>query len=200
MGRTPASQLLLAARLQRAGLATHLFGYSARASFRSTVARLVSRVQFVASGHPYVLVGHSLGCVLIRAALPALAPHPPSACFFLAPPSRACRAARHFSRQRLFRLLTGEVGQLLGSEAFMSSLPVPEIPTRIYAGTAGPRGPLSPFGSELNDGILTVSETELPGIPLVQVPALHTFIMNARVVADDIIRNALPPRTIKAGV
>jgi len=82
----------------------------------------------------------------------------------------------------------------------MSSLPVPEIPTRIYAGTAGPRGPLSPFGSELNDGILTVSETELPGIPLVQVPALHTFIMNARVVADDIIRNALPPRTIKAGV
>ncbi len=194
------SQLLLAARLRRAGLAAHLFGYSARASFRSTVARLVSRVQFVAAGHPYVLVGHSLGCVLIRAALPALAPHPPSACFFLAPPSTACRAARHFSRQRIFRLLTGEVGQLLGSEAFMSSLPVPEIPTRIYAGTAGPRGPLSPFGSELNDGILTVSETELPGISAVQVPALHTFIMNARVVADDIIRNAPLPRTISGGV
>ena len=82
----------------------------------------------------------------------------------------------------------------------MSSLPVPEIPTRIYAGTAGPRGPLSPFGSELNDGILTVSETELPGIPLVQVPALHTFIMNTRVVADDIVRHALPQHAHSGGV
>ena len=33
---------------------------------------------------------------------------------------------------------------LLASEAFMSSLPVPEVPTRIYAGTAGPRGPPGP--------------------------------------------------------
>lgn len=199
MGRTRASQLLLAVRLQRAGLGTHTFGYAARASFRSTVSRLVSRVQYVASGHPYVLVGHSLGCVLIRAALPALAPHPPSACFLLAPPSRACRAARHFSRQRVFRLLTGEVGQLLASEEFMSSLPVPDVPTRIYAGTAGPRGGLSPFGDELNDGILAVWETELPGIPAVPVRALHTFIMNARVVADDIVRNTLHPPAASGG-
>lgn len=199
MGRTPASQILLAARLRRAGIATHLFGYSARSSFESTVARLVSRAQFVSSGRPYVLVGHSLGCVLIRAALPALSAHPPSACFFLAPPSRACRAARHFSRQRVFRLLTGEAGQLLASEAFMSSLPVPGVPTRIYAGTAGPRGPLSPFGNELNDGILSVSETEIPGIASVPVPALHTFIMNARIVADDIVAHALPSRTDPGG-
>lgn len=199
MGRSPASQLLLAARLRRAGLATHLFGYSARSSFRSTVARLVSRTRFVASSQPYVLVGHSLGCVLIRAALPALAPHPPEACFFLAPPSRACRAARHFSRQRVFRLLTGEAGQLLASDAFMASLPVPEVPTRVYAGTAGPRGPWSPFGDELNDGILTVSEAAIPGIATVHVPALHTFIMNARVVADDIVRHALPPPASSGG-
>lgn len=191
MGRTPASQLLLAARLRHAGLPAHLFGYSALASWRATVARLVSRTLFVSSGRPYVLVGHSLGCVLIRAALPALAANPPSACFFLAPPSTVCRAARRFSRQRLFRLLTGEVGQLLASEAFMSSLPVPAVPTRVYAGTIGPRGPLSPFGDEPNDGILAVSETALTGIPSIPVPALHTFIMNSRLVAGDIVRHAL---------
>mgnify|MGYP006915170926 CR=1 FL=1 len=73
----------------------------------------------------------------------------------------------------------------------MSSLPVPKVPTRIYAGTAGPRGRLSPFGNEPNDGILTVKETEIPGIPIVHVRALHTFIMNARIVADDIVAHAL---------
>ena len=200
MGRTPASQLLLAARLTHAGLSTHLFGYSALASYRATVGRLVSRTLFVSSGQPYVLIGHSLGCVLIRAALPDLAANPPSACFFLAPPSTACRAARHFSRQRLFRLLTGEVGQLLANEAFMSSLPVPTVPTRVYAGTAGPRGPLSPFGNEPNDGILAVSETVLAGIPSTLVPVLHTFIMNSRVVATDIVRHALQPHATAHGV
>jgi hypothetical protein len=190
LGRTPASQLLLAARLRQRGISAHLFGYSARASLQRTVSRLVARATFVAGRRPYVLVGHSLGCVLIRAALPDLASHPPSACFFLAPPSTVCRAARHFSRQRLFRLFTGEAGLALSSEEFMSGLPVPPVPTWIYAGTAGPRGPLSPFGNEPNDGILSVSETRMPGVPVLAVPVLHTFIMNSRVVAEHIAARA----------
>ncbi|KAA0255025.1 alpha/beta fold hydrolase [Acidobacteria bacterium ACD] len=198
MGRTPASQALLAVRLRQRGLTTHLFGYSTLPSISSTVERLAARALFVAANAPYVLVGHSLGCVLIRAALPLLDGHPPAACFFLAPPSVACRAARRFSRQRLFRLLTGEAGRLLASEERMSSLPVPAVPTRIYAGTAGPRGPLSPFGDEPNDGILAVSETVLGDLPVVEVPALHTFLMNARAVADDIALHALGPRGTEA--
>lgn len=198
MGRTPASQLLLALRLGQAGIRTHLFGYSTLASFGGTVERLASRVRFVAGSQPFVLVGHSLGCVLIRAALPQLAPLGPSGCFFLAPPSRVCRAARHFSRQRLFHLLAGEMGRFLADEALMAALPIPAGTARIYAGTAGPRGNLSPFGDEPNDGILAVSETVLGNLPVILVPALHTFIMNSRFVADDIVRHALPAGGPKA--
>jgi hypothetical protein len=193
MGRTPASQLLLALRLEQRGIRTHLFGYSTLASFRSTTERLAARAAFVSSGQPLILIGHSLGSVLIRAALPALSPVTPSACYFLAPPSKACLAARHFSRQRLFRFLAGEAGRLLADEAFMSALPVPSVPVRIYAGTAGPRGLLSPFGDEPNDGILAVSETALGSFPVIEVPSLHTFIMNSRLAADDIATYALSP-------
>jgi hypothetical protein len=192
MGRTPASQLVLAARLRRRGFGVHLFGYSTFRPFAATVERLAARVRKVAgAGEPFVLVGHSLGCVLIRAALPGLAPLRPLACFFLAPPSRPTRAARRFAGNPLYRLLAREPGQLLADADFMAALPLPPVPVRVYAGTAGFRGRFSPFAGEANDGILAVSETTLPpDHAVVLVPAVHTFIMNARLVADDIAATA----------
>ncbi len=195
MGRTPASQLLLATRLSARGLRVRLFGYSALRPFETCVGRLVARVRAVASGGPFLLVGHSLGCVLIRAALPRLLPMSPIGCFFLAPPARSPKAARFFARSRvhrLYRLLTGESGQLLANEAFMAALPLPAVPVRVYAGTAGPQGRLSPFQDEPNDGVLAVSETTSPSTSedVVLVPALHTFIMNSEFVANDIAARA----------
>jgi hypothetical protein len=81
-----------------------------------------------------------------------------------------------------------EIGQVLTDEQFMENLPLPNVPTKIYAGVAGPRGPYSPFGEELNDGLLTVQETFLPNVPMQTVPALHTFIMNSKIVTQDIVR------------
>jgi hypothetical protein len=79
------------------------------------------------------------------------------------------------------------MGRLLADDAFMESLPVPTVPVRVYAGTGGFTGRWSPFGPEANDGVLSVSETTLgPDQPVVSIPAVHTFIMNARLVADDI--------------
>lgn len=188
MGRTPASQLVLAARLRRAGMRVGLFGYSTIRAFDDTVARLAARVETVVAGEPFILIGHSLGCVLIRATLPSLTVRP-LACFFLAPPNRAARAARHFASNKLYRLFTGESGQHLADERFMASLPVPDMPVRIYAGVSGPRGRLSPFRGEENDGILAVSETELqaPNAVVVRVPSIHTLIMNSALVARDIV-------------
>jgi predicted alpha/beta hydrolase family esterase len=188
MGRTLASQLVLAARLRRAGMRVDLFGYSSTSAFDHVVGRLAARVESAASGEPFILIGHSLGCVMIRAALPRLA-RPPVACFFMAPPNRAARAARHFASNALYRLLTRESGQRLADERFMASLPVPQVPVRIYAGVSGPRGRLSPFRGEENDGILAVSETEMPApnAVVVRVPSVHTFIMNSAIVAKDIV-------------
>jgi len=186
MGRSPLSQLLLAKRLRASGIDVGLFGYSTFVPFNTSLNRLVKRVAKLGDEQPFILVGHSLGCVLIRAALPRLG-RQPAGCFLLAPPNSVPRAARFFSSNPLYRFYTGDSGQLLLDDAFMAALPIPDGIVRVYAGTAGYRGKWSPFHDEANDGVLSVSETMLSGAnePIL-VPALHTFIMNSEAVADDI--------------
>jgi pimeloyl-ACP methyl ester carboxylesterase len=187
MGRTPLSMLRLRRRLRRAGHHAVLFGYSPTfETLEHATARLVRRVQALGEA-PYALVGHSLGSVIIRNALARL-PAPPVACAFLAPPMVECRAARFFSRFWLYRILTGEMGQLLADADFMQRLPLPLVPTRVYAGTAGPCRTWLPFEMEANDGILSVAEAKGSFSDAIEVPSLHTFIMHSRVVADDIAR------------
>lgn len=188
MGRTPASMLILKQRLAKLGHKTHLFGYAAWAENLETVSnRLIRKIERQVGSQPYAVIGHSLGSVILRQALTSLAANPPSHSFLLAPPMRACKAARYFSRFRLYRTLTGEMGSLLADEAFMQSLPLPPN-TVIYAGTAGPRASWLPFGNAANDGILSLDEVVSDSGERVEVAASHTFIMNSRAVVDDIVR------------
>jgi hypothetical protein len=190
MGRTPLSMLVLAARLRRRGLRPSLFAYSAAIeSFAACSERLRHFIDGRTGEARYVVVGHSLGTVLLRSVVPHLRA-PPTACFWLAPPAYASRLARALAPRALFRLLTGDMGQLLSNEEFIGALPVPACAMRSYAGTAGPTGRWLPFGSEQNDGVLSVSETMIPGVPTVRLRSLHTFIMNDVSVADDIERTA----------
>ena len=70
MGRSPASGWALLRRLRRAGLATHTFGHLVSSeSFATIVARLAMRLTQIADAGDYVLIGHSLGGVLLREAL-----------------------------------------------------------------------------------------------------------------------------------
>lgn len=178
-------------RLRRRGHNPILFGYSPTfETLQGATARLVRLIDRRIGSRPYALIGHSLGTVIIRAALGQLDNRAPSACFFLAPPILACKAARYFSRFRLYRLLTGEMGQLLAREAFMRQLPMPAVPTRIYAGVRGPRAAWSPFGMEANDGILSVAEAtgDFKSM-VVEVPSIHTFIMNSKQVFADLAQS-----------
>lgn len=181
--------LRLRRRLRRAGHDAVLFGYSPTfESLQGASARLVRLIGRRVGTEPYALVGHSLGTVIIRTALGQLENRLPSGCFFLAPPMTACRAARFFARFWPYRLLMGEMGQLLADEAFMRQLPMPATFTRIYAGVGGPRAGWLPFGMAPNDGILSLDEATAPfaGLAL-EVPALHTFIMNSRQVVEDML-------------
>ncbi|GGO75468.1 hypothetical protein GCM10011348_00330 [Marinobacterium nitratireducens] len=186
MGRTPVSMLWLRHRLQADGHRVLLFGYSPTLETLEGVSgRLLRRIGQLEAGAPYALVGHSLGTVIIRNALQRLGDRPPALCFFLAPPLTASKAARRCSRWWLYRTLTGEMGQLLADEAFMAQLPMPD-PVRIYAGTAGPQHDWLPLGREPNDGVVTLDEArgDVPEAVL-EVDAVHTFIMNdAAVIAD----------------
>lgn len=188
MGRTPLAMSLLAARLRRFGIRSHLFGYSVTFErWEGCVQRLARYITKHVENHEYIIVGHSLGTVLARATLPTLT-HKPVACFFLTPPAQAPKAARRLASAPLVKLFVGEMGQLLADPRFMASIPPPDVPTKIYAGTAGPRGRYSPFGDEPNDSVLTVRETMLPNVPMQTFPVLHTFIMNSRAVTQDIVR------------
>lgn len=191
MGRTPVSMLRLRRHLRRAGHVPILFGYSPTfETLQGATGRLVRLIERRVNTAPYALVGHSLGSVLIRSALGQLENRMPAACFFLSPPMVACRAAKTFSRFWLYQLLTGEMGQLLASDAFMQQLPMPPVFTRIYVGTGGPRTRWYPFGMEANDLILSVAEATGRFKALsVEIPALHTFIMHSPQVYDDIIRS-----------
>ena len=191
MGRTPLSMLRLSRRLRRAGHTPILFGYSPTfETLQGASSRLARLVQRRIDTARYALVGHSLGTVLIRSSLDRLQGRMPDACFFLAPPMVACRAATFFSRFWLYKVLTGEMGRLLADEGFMRGLPMPSGLLRIYAGVGGPRAGWLPFGMEANDGILSVSEA-IGGrdAAAIRVPALHTFIMNSAPVFDDISRS-----------
>ncbi|HNK64573.1 MAG TPA: alpha/beta hydrolase [Anaerolineales bacterium] len=190
MGRTPLAMSLLAVRLRKAGIHPHIFGYSVTFEhWEDCLQRLHRFIEKHSVGSDFIIIGHSLGTVLTRAILPELV-HKPKACFFLAPPTRVPRAARVFTHHRLVKWFMGEIGNVLTNEQFMDALPLPGMPTKIYAGVAGPRGRYSPFGETLNDGLLSIEESTLPDVPLQTVPILHTFIMNSKTVTQDIIKIA----------
>lgn len=188
MGRTPGAMSILAARLWASNIQPHLFGYFVTFErWDECIQRYKNFIEKRTQTNDYIIIGHSLGTVLTRTTLPKLI-HKPRACFFLAPPTQVCKAAHNFAHRPLIRLFMGDIGKVLTDKQFMETLPLPGVPTKIYAGIGGPRGRYSPFGEEPNDGLLTVKETLLPSVPLETVPSIHTFIMNSKIVTQDIMR------------
>ncbi len=199
MGRTPVSMWILARRLKRAGYRPSLFGYAVTlADLEAIKARFVDRVRKVlaadagpagdgdsaagdsANAEPsprYAIVGHSLGNLVARLASPEL---PAGFCRFamLAPPNRPPVMAHTLKENGLFRVFTRDAGRRLADDGFFASLPVPRVPSMIVAGNAGPRASWLPFAGRPNDAILEVDETRLEGVPMIEVPGIHSFLMN----------------------
>lgn len=187
MGRSPLSMLLLAARLRRLGVQPALFGYiPALRKFPEIVTQLTRRLAAMATDPDYLVVGHSLGGLLLRAALAGLDPSLPRPrhLFMLATPNQSPRLARRFQHNLAYRLITGDVGQLLADPERMAAVPAPEVPYTVVVGTSGGLGRWSAFGEEPNDWIVSLSEARLTqSDDLVELPVGHTFLMNYREVA-----------------
>jgi hypothetical protein len=187
MARTPLSLLGLAGDLRRAGHHTELVAYSGTLeSYRAIVARVRRRLEAAAhDGQPSAAVAHSLGGLMLRAALgnwPAQWPLPRHI-IMLGTPNRVPRLARRFHRWWLYRLVNGECGQLLAEPRFFADLPQPAVPTTVIAGNRGWPRALSLFGGDPNDGMVALEETRLDsGAALIELPASHTFMMNNRQV------------------
>ena len=193
MGRTALSLYRLARDLESAGHRTMRLGYvPAVEPFARIVSRIHRRLtQLARSCQPYAVVGHSLGGLLVRAALAGPVAPPPAHLIMLGTPNRSPRLARQYQRLWLYRWVNGESGQVLAQSRFFEQLPPLTVPYTIIAGTKGWRARPGVFGGEPNDGVVAVSETMVAGTDTpIELPVRHTFMMNDRRVRE-VIRTVL---------
>jgi len=198
MGRTPFSGWRLLRRLRGAGVKSTTFGYSvAFKNFDAIVARLRMRIVLIAATEDYIVIGHSLGGVLLRAALNSLPPGTalPRHVYLLGSPIQASRIATRLQNNKLFRIFTGDCGQLLGSVDRMNAIGPPAVPVTGIIGTRGISNRFGIFGDEVNDGLVSVSEVSAPWLThCVQVPVFHTLLPSsarvANIILQDMARNA----------
>jgi pimeloyl-ACP methyl ester carboxylesterase len=191
MGRSPLSGGPLLWHLKRRGLSTSTFWYStAFENFEAIKARLVARLIALARQGDYVVIGHSLGGVLLREAIASLPQGTlrPKRLFFLATPVSASNLARRFRNNLVYRALTGDCGQLLGSDSRMTALSPVSVPTTAIVGTRGLPWKPDPFRGESNDGVVSLSEVSADWIhDRVQIHIVHTLLPASRMVAEAIL-------------
>jgi pimeloyl-ACP methyl ester carboxylesterase len=189
LGRTPLSLSGLAAALRRGGHHTRFFGYSPTfESITRIVRRLTTRLHALAAlGNPVGIVGHSLGGLLLRLALPQVPALRVHHFVMLGTPHQPPRLARLAWRWRAFRVFAGDAGRFLTSADAFDQLPAVTVPCTAIAGTAGPRGRYSPFGAEPNDGVVAVDETRLSGAEAVSFPVIHSLMMDAGAVRERVL-------------
>lgn len=174
LGRSRASMMILAGRLESEGYETVLVPYVPSLVSLAVIADALREDIRRRKPERYHLIGHSLGSVIIRQGFAKGYPPGLGRVVMLAPPNRSPRLAALASRHALFRLAAGDSGAKLADAEFYRRLPAPTVPFAVIAGDRGRPG-------EPNDGILTVDETKLDGMARFHVVHhTHTFLMNAR--------------------
>ncbi|WP_020474940.1 esterase/lipase family protein [Zavarzinella formosa] len=202
LGRTPDSMFFLARALRREGHHPGYFAYSPTLqSLPKIVNRLAAKLEKLARfGQPVTLIGHSLGGLLLRMAIPKAPGLRVHRLIMLATPNRPPRLAQILLKRGLFRWLTRGCGDLLFSPDTIINLPVPNVPYTLIAGTAGPCGKYSPFGNVANDAVVGIDEVPIRDTDDVLLfPAWHTFIMNDHRVRQ-VILDALDAPVLAASV
>ncbi|MFZ6645406.1 esterase/lipase family protein [Undibacterium sp. TJN25] len=188
MGRSPISGFPIRKRMRKNGHVFEGFHYSvSMESFDQIVVRLSGKLQELAARGDYVVLGHSLGGVLLRAVISALPPgtRMPRRLFLLGSPTSSSRIARKLRNFFVYKLLTGDCGQLLASYERMQAIPAVTVPTTAMIGNRGINGRFTPFGDEGNDSIVSFSEVKADWAEeTVHVPVIHAWQPSSWQVAD----------------
>ncbi len=182
LGRTPLSLFGLASALRRDGHRTRFFGYLPTLESVPRILRRLTSVlrELARRNRPVGLVGHSLGGLFLRMALPGVPNLRVHHLVTLGTPHSLPRAARlAWKWLPPFRLFARDCLRLLTSPDAYAKLPPITVPFTSIAGTSGPRGRFGPFGAEPNDGLVSVSEARVGSVEPELFPALHSFIMDA---------------------
>jgi len=179
--------------LRRAGIRTTTFDYTtAFESFPSIKERLTAKIIALAARENYIVVGHSLGGVLLRATLNSLPASTirPQHVFLLGSPIQPSRLAAVLKKNIIFRVLAGDCGQLLSSPERMAEVGALAEPVTSVIGVRGIAITQKYFDKEANDGVVSVAEVSAHWIlNQVQLPVIHALLPLSRCVAEIIIEN-----------
>ena len=193
LGRTPASMAILANRLEQAGFDVVRFGYPSRTEpIEALVDRLEDAVAECCGGDSGAVhfVTHSMGGVLVRSYLSQRTEPHHGRVVMLSPPSQGSEIVDAFADSDLLRSFLGPAGSRLGTtpEGIASQLP----PVRFSLGIITGSRSMNPIGSWLipgpDDGTVGVDRAGVEGAAsFLVLPATHTFIMNRRDVAEEVV-------------
>lgn len=193
LGRTPASMAILANRIEEAGFRVVRFGYPSRSEPMETlVDRLQAEVERCCGDDPRRVhfVTHSMGGVLVRAYLSRRPEPHEGRVVMLSPPNQGSEIVDAFADSDLLRPFLGPAGSRLGTrpDGIVSQLG----PVRFSLGIITGRRSMNPIGSWLipgpDDGTVGVERADIEGSSsFLVLPATHTFIMNRRDVADEVV-------------
>lgn len=128
---------------------------------------------------PIHLVGHSLGGIVIRAALAEPVRVRLGRVVFLGTPHQGSELAARLAGNVLFRSYFGPAGQQLVAAAscYSRNLAAPPVPFGIIAGGRGNRFGFNPFLPGDNDGTVTVASTQLDGAAdFLLIRRIHRFM------------------------
>ena len=192
--RTPASMAILVARLEDAGYGVTSFGYSSTSeSMEALIDQLEAAVALCCADHPEDVhfVTHSMGGVLVRSYL-SQQPEPHNGrVVMLSPPSQGSEIVDAFADSpRLRALFVGPAASELGTDS--AGIARKLGPVRFDLGIITGDKSLSPIGSWVipgpDDGKVAVGRANVEGsADFLVISATHTFIMNRRDVARQVV-------------
>ena len=193
LGRTPTSMKLLASRIEDAGYSVTNFGYPSKSEPIEELTSLLGaelEERFGEDAKSVHFVTHSMGGILVRSYLSQQpAPHV-GRVVMLSPPNQGSEIIDAFADSALLRSILGPAGMKLGTEP--DGIANELGPVRFELGVITGDRSLSPLGSWLipgpDDGKVSVESAEVEGLSDFRVlHATHTFIMNRRDVADEVV-------------
>jgi triacylglycerol lipase len=193
LGRTPASMTILETRLRNAGFRVVSFGYpSTSEPIEALVDRLAVEVENCCAGQAESVnfVTHSMGGLLVRSYLDRQPEEHQGRVVMLSPPSQGSEIIDAFADSPLLQSFVGPAGSRLGTDP--TGITTQLGPIRFDLGIVTGDRSINPLGSWLipgpDDGKVAVERARVDGATdFMVVSATHTFIMNRRDVAEEVV-------------
>ena len=192
LGRSPSSMLILGQRLEWAGYQVTIAEYPSRtAPFAEQLETLHEVVEECCADASRVhFVGHSLGALVIRGHLAEHRPDSLGRVVLLAPPNQGSLFVDWLEEMQVASDVLGPVGSALGTDSagIPANLPLPDYEVGIIAGNRStqPIGPAAIPGPD--DGIVSIEQARIRGVPMLVLPRSHAFIANSRHTANAVIQ------------